>query len=90
MGTIAARQCAAVVRNFETVVAIELLVAAQALDFRRPLGFGRGTAIAHKLLRERVKHLDADRDLSIDIAAALELVRSGELVAAVEREIGAL
>ncbi|HXW51118.1 MAG TPA: histidine ammonia-lyase [Candidatus Acidoferrales bacterium] len=90
MGTIASRHCAAVVTNYETVVAIELLVAAQALDFRRQHGFGKGTAIAHALIRERVPHLGADRDLSRDIAAAVELVRSGALRAAVEAEIGAL
>ncbi len=90
MGTIAARQCATVVRNLETVVALELLIAAQALDFRRPLTPGRGTAVAHELVRRRVPHLEDDRNLSRDIAAALELVRSNELVAAVERELGPL
>jgi histidine ammonia-lyase len=90
MGTIAARQCASVVANFETVVAIELLLAAQALDFRTPFKFGRGSAIAHRLLRKHVTHLDADRTISEDIHAALELVRNGSLVASVEDEIGAL
>ncbi len=90
MGTIAARHCASVVENYETVIAIELLVAAQALDFRSSLSFGNGTAIAHRLLRERVAHLDRDRELSRDVAAAVELIRSGALVDAVERELGAL
>ena len=90
MGTIAARQCAAVVGNFETVVAIELIEAAQALDFRAPLKPGRGTAIAHRIVRERVPHLDVDRVISADIAAAAKLVRSGELVKAVEDVLGAL
>jgi histidine ammonia-lyase len=90
MGTIAARHCAAVVENYETVIAIELLVAAQALDFRAAHAFGKGTAIAHRLVRERVPHLDADRDVSRDLSAAAELVRSGALVKAVEAEIGAL
>ncbi len=90
MGTIAARQCASVVANYETIVAIELLEAAQALDFRAPLKPARGTAIAHRLVRERVPHLKDDRKIADDIAAALELVRSGALVAAVESEMGAL
>ncbi|MBC5804925.1 MAG: histidine ammonia-lyase [Candidatus Eremiobacter antarcticus] len=90
MGTISARQCAAVVENFQTVVAIELLEAAQALDFRAPLRYGRGTAIAHRVVRERVPHLDDDRNLSTDIEAAVELVRSGALVTAVEDEMGSL
>ncbi len=90
MGTISARKLASVVANYETVVAIELLEAAQALDFRAPLKPGRGTSIAHRLLRERVTHLDHDRNISQDITASLDLVRSGELVAAVEDQIGVL
>ena len=90
MGTISARKLASVVANYETVVAIELLEAAQALDFRAPLQPGRGTAIAQRLLRERVPHLEGDRNVADDIRAALDLVRSGKLVAAVEEEIGAL
>ncbi len=90
MGTISARKLVSVVANYETVVAIELLEAAQALDFRAPLTPGRGTGIAHKLVRERVKHLDGDRNIGDDIHAAIDLVRSGRLVAAVEEQIGAL
>jgi histidine ammonia-lyase len=90
MGTIAARQCAQILANAENVIAIELLEAAQALDFRAPLHFGEGTALAHQLVRAHVPHLDADRDLSVDIAKVRALVRSAELVDAVESEIGAL
>jgi histidine ammonia-lyase len=90
MGTISARQCARVVENLQNVLAIELLEAAQALDFRAPLTFGRGTAIAHRTIRARVPHLDDDRNLSVDIAAARELLASGELVRAVEAELGPL
>jgi histidine ammonia-lyase len=90
MGTIAARQCASVVANFETIAAIELCVAAQALDFRRPHAFGAGTAVAHALVRERVAHLDEDRVISHDIAAVVDLIRNGRLIERVEREIGAL
>jgi histidine ammonia-lyase len=90
MGTISARQCVQVLENVENVIAIELLEAAQALDFRKPLTFGEGTSIAHRLVRERVTHLDTDRVLSVDIAAARDLIASGDLVSAVEAEIGGL
>lgn len=90
MGTIAARHCEQILGNVENVIAIELLEAAQALDFRRPLTFGRGTSIAHRVIRERVTHLDMDRDLSVDIAAARELVTSGAIVRAVEAALGSL
>jgi len=90
MGTISARQCEQVVGNLENVIAIELCEAAQALDFRAPLTYGKGTAVAHQLVRERVPHLGEDRNLSEDIGAVCELVVSGELVRAVESEIGTL
>jgi histidine ammonia-lyase len=90
MGTISARQCAQILVNLENVIAIELLEAAQALDFRKPMGFGRGTSIAHRVIRDRITHLDADRNLSVDIGAARELVSSGAIVSAVEAELGTL
>ncbi len=90
MGTISARQCEQVVGNLENIIAIELLEAAQALDFRAPLTYGSGTAVAHRVVRSRVPHLREDRNLSLDIATARELVVSGELVRAVEAEIGEL
>jgi len=90
MGTISARQCEQVVDNLENVIAIELLEAAQALDFRAPLKCGQGTSVAHKIVREHVPHLKEDRNLSKDIEAARALLASGELVNAVEAEIGVL
>jgi histidine ammonia-lyase len=41
-------------------------------------------------VREHVEHLESDRNISDDIHAAIELVRSGKLVAAVEDQIGVL
>ncbi len=76
--------------NLECVAAIELLVAAQALDFRAPLQPGRGTAVAHRMLRELVPHLEDDRTLSPEIDAVTQLVRSGELVRTVQAMVGAL
>jgi histidine ammonia-lyase len=90
MGTIAARQAERAVGNLENVIAIELLAAAQALDFRAPLRSGRGTAIAHRVIRERVAHLDEDRVMSGDIAAVREIVVNGALVNAVEADLGSL
>ncbi|HSH22002.1 MAG TPA: histidine ammonia-lyase [Candidatus Caenarcaniphilales bacterium] len=81
MGPIAARQARDVLRNVERVIALELLCAAQGLDFRLEDGAhpGAGVAAAHAALRERVDHLRADRDPGPNIAVALELVRSGSL-----------
>jgi histidine ammonia-lyase len=81
MGPIAARQARDVVGNVERVVAMELLCAAQGLDFRSREGPppGRGVSAAHQLVRRQVAHLDDDRDPGPDIAAATALVTSGEL-----------
>ena len=83
MGPIAARKAREVARNVERVVAFELLCAAQGLDFRAATGLapGTGVAAAHRLIRSRVAHLRGDRDPQPDMAAALELVRSGAFAA---------
>ena len=61
------------------VVAIELLLAAQGLDFRAPLRPGRGVAEAHALIRAHVATLSDDRPPSPDIEALSQAVRAGLL-----------
>ncbi|HLI44991.1 MAG TPA: histidine ammonia-lyase [Acidimicrobiales bacterium] len=90
MGMIAARHARACVANAEAVVALELLAAAQGCELRAPLRPAPGTGAALGALRRRIAHLDHDRELKPDVDAAIELVRSGELLEAVEGEIGAL
>ncbi len=88
MGPIAARNAASVVANVEQILALEALAAGQGLDFKTSGGMrpGTGVARAHALLRQTVDHLAADRDPQPDIAAALELVRSGRLAAVLPDE----
>ncbi len=81
MGATAALHLRAAVDRAEHVIAIEALCAAQGIDFRAPLRPGAGVAAAHAALRARVAHLDSDRPPSPDIAAARDLVHSGELLA---------
>lgn len=90
MGTIAARKARTILEHAETVLAIELLCAAQALDFQRPLLGGAGTERAHEVIRRRVPHLAADRVVHDDVMTCLELIRSGELVGEVEAAVGEL
>ena len=71
-----------VVRNVQNVLAIELMCAAQGIDFRAPLRPGRGVARAHATVRELVAPLGADRVLSGDIAALHAAVAGGHFVAA--------
>jgi histidine ammonia-lyase len=90
MGMTAARHAREVAANAEVVIAIEALVAAQALDLRAPLDPAVGTGAARAVLRERAPFLDADRELRPEIEAATDLIRSGSLVAAVEDALGPL
>lgn len=90
MGMTAARRAREIVANAEVVIALEALVAAQALDLRAPLAPAPGTAAARDAVRERVAFLEEDRELGPDIGAATALVRGGTLVAAVEGTLGPL
>ncbi|MCB9516539.1 MAG: aromatic amino acid lyase [Candidatus Latescibacteria bacterium] len=71
------------------VLGIELMAAAQALDFR-DYGFGRGTRAAHAAIREHVDFLDVDRPLFKDHNAMAALVKSGDILEAVEAVVGEL
>jgi histidine ammonia-lyase len=84
MGATGALHLRAVLESAETVLAIEALCAAQGLDFRAPMRPGAGLARAHSALRARVPHLAEDRSPAPDIAAARELVHSGDLLAAAD------
>lgn len=90
MGAHAARKAMEVAENACRVVAIELLCAAQALEFRRGLRPGRGVEVAHEMIRGHVEPLHEDRPLSPDMEAVCRLVSSGVLVQAVEEAVGVL
>ncbi len=75
--------------NAYGVLGIEFMAAAQALDFRS-FTPGRGVRKAHEVIRARVPHLDMDRPLYPDHNVMKELVRSGEILEAVEAEVGKL
>jgi histidine ammonia-lyase len=90
MGTIAARQSRDVISNTANVVAIELLCGAQALDLFTNLKPGAGTLAAYQVIRQTIPHLASDRILANDIAAMIELLRSGKILQAVEKKIGEL
>ncbi|AIJ21244.1 histidine ammonia-lyase [Amycolatopsis methanolica] len=85
MGWAAARKLRRAVDGLTSVLAIELLTAARALDFRAPLRPAPVTAAVRDLLRERVAPPGPDRHLAPEIAAAEELVRSGAALTALEK-----
>jgi len=85
MGAIAARHARTVLVNVARIVAIELVVAAQALELRlraegqSDLRPGAGVADALARVRAAVPHLDRDREPGPDFAAATALVHEGRL-----------
>lgn len=74
MGMTAALKARTVVENAASGLAIELLVAAQALDLRKPLRAGVGAQAAHDAIRRKVPHMEQDRELHRDIAAVREML----------------
>ena len=75
MGANAATKCKRVIDNVEKVLAIELLTAAQAIEFRRPL---KSSPLIEKLMaafRKEVSFNDADRILHEDMVKAIDFIR---------------
>jgi histidine ammonia-lyase len=81
MGMTAALKARQVVEFTRTCLAVEVLVAAQALDFRKPLRAGRGVAAAHAAVRQVVPPMEEDREIHRDIEAVSDLIDSGALLA---------
>jgi histidine ammonia-lyase len=90
MGAGAALKARRAVGLARQVLAIELLLAAQALDLRAPLVPGRGSRAARDAVRRRIAPLAGDRYLKTDLDAALALAEDGSVVAAAEAAVGPL
>jgi histidine ammonia-lyase len=85
MATHAARRLGAMVDNAAAVVGIELLAAAQGIDFHRPARSSRSLEEAHAGIRRDVPHYAADRYFSPDIEAARSWVKAGRFSPLVRR-----
>jgi len=79
MATFAARRLQAMISNTAHILGIELLAAAQGIEFLRPMTSSAALEQAHALLRQQVPALSQDRYLAPDIAHATGLVRNGAL-----------
>ncbi|MEP7233837.1 MAG: histidine ammonia-lyase [Ignavibacteriota bacterium] len=87
MGSVAALKLEQVVGNVETVIAIEMLCAAQGIDFLKPLLPGEGSGAAQRLIRSVVPFLEDDRNISLDIAKVKELISGVSFVESVRQSI---
>ena len=77
MGMTSATKLRAIVDVAEMATAIELMTAAQALDFRKPLSPGRGVKQAYEAIRSSVLPVTADRAMSADIEKIIALIKAG-------------
>jgi histidine ammonia-lyase len=78
MGMTAATKLRKIVDLAELATAIELITAAQALEFRKPLKPGRGVRAAYDTVRKHVQPALTDRTMSADIENIVAAVRRGE------------
>ena len=93
MGTIASRKAREIYFNVSRVLAIELLVAVQAIDLNskyKDKRLGKGTQAAYNEIRKVVRKLDVDRVLYPDFNKIAELIDSNTILEAVERAVGSL
>lgn len=89
MGMTSAIKTRKILNHAYGVLGIELIAAAQAFDFRDAEP-GSASKAAHDVIRKHVAHLDEDRPLHNDNNAMVEVVRSGEILDAVEKVVGSL
>jgi histidine ammonia-lyase len=80
MGATAAHQARAAVELCTSVIAAELLVMSEAMEYQRPLRSGEGVERAYAAVRKIVPKLIADRPPAPDLAAIAGLIRSGTLM----------
>ncbi|QZY54749.1 histidine ammonia-lyase [Crassaminicella profunda] len=90
MGSISARQSREILNNVMNVLGIELMTAAQAIEFGAKEKLGKGTKVAYEKVRAHVEPIENDRVFYTDIHECYKLVASHEIVKAVEEKIGEL
>lgn len=90
MGSIAARKAREILKNVEKVLAIEMLAAAQALEFRKEWKKGRAVEEVYNLIRDFIPPLKEDRVMYKDINKCVELITNRSVVNTVETAIGKL
>ena len=90
MGGYSARKGRQILDNTNRVIAVEMVNAAQGMDFRAPLKPGKGSGAAFKEFRKYVPFYEKDQFMQPLLLKSLELVENGTVVKAVEEAIGEL
>lgn len=87
MGSIAARKALEIAKNTIYVLSIEAMLAAQAVDLRKPLNPGIGTTVFYNTIRSKVDFLDEDRIMYRDLDAIRNFIVTGELIDNIEKRL---
>jgi histidine ammonia-lyase len=90
MGWGAALKLRTVLDNLTSILAVELVAAARALDLRAPLEPAPATAAVRDLVRKQIPGVGPDRVVAPELAAAEALIRSGAVIAAAQTAAGTL
>ncbi len=97
MGSIGALKVWQILHNVQTVIAMELMVAAQGIEFsrihpmtRKIMKAGKGVEAAFRAVRKYIPRLENDRVLFGDIQQSLRLLRESKVLTAVEKVVGKL
>ena len=80
MGSISGRKANQVIGNLENILAVELVCAAQAFDYRKPMKSGVILDACHEVIREEIDHAEEDRVFAKDIQKAHDIIASKKLV----------
>jgi histidine ammonia-lyase len=90
MGSISARKCFQILKNLQTVLAIEILTSCQALEFHKPLKPGKGTMAAYQLVRKVSKSIDSDVILYVEIKKVSELIKEKRFLNTIQGKVNLL
>ncbi|MGB5236886.1 MAG: histidine ammonia-lyase [Flavobacteriaceae bacterium] len=85
MGSISGRKALHIIENVEKILAIELLTATQAFEFRKPLKSGVILEEIHRWVRSKVSFAEEDRVFADDIENGIEMIRSGDMIRLVDK-----
>jgi histidine ammonia-lyase len=80
MGSISGRKLNQVIDNLENILAVELICAAQAFDYRKPLKSSQILDACHELIRSEIDHAEEDRVFADDIQKAHQLLVSDDII----------
>lgn len=85
MGSIGGRKALQVIENVQKILAIELLTAAQAFEFRKPLKSGIFLEEVHNAVRKQVPFANKDRVFANDIEKGIEMIQNKIIIKVVEQ-----